>query len=98
MTFSQEQGRRWPVGSPPFRDTHHTWVREPATGVYRLDVFRQPCDGDSWICLLFKAKGNRPKDQADFAGAVPLLDTSRRTWLREVLLHLYPGHRWLERI
>ena len=32
-------------------DTYHqTWVREPATGVWRLDVFREPCDGDTWIC------------------------------------------------
>jgi len=25
-------------------------VREPATGVWRLDVFREPSDGDEWIC------------------------------------------------
>ena len=27
-----------------------TWVREPDTGVYRLDTFREPHDGDTWIC------------------------------------------------
>jgi hypothetical protein len=31
-------------------DTHQTWVREPATGLWRLDVFREPSDGDTWIC------------------------------------------------
>jgi hypothetical protein len=32
-------------------ETHHqTWVREPATGLWRLDVFREPADGDTWIC------------------------------------------------
>jgi GNAT superfamily N-acetyltransferase len=31
-------------------DTHQTWVREPATRLWRLDVFREPCDGDTWIC------------------------------------------------
>ena len=31
-------------------DTHQTWVREPATGRWRLDVFREPSDGDTWIC------------------------------------------------
>ena len=32
-------------------ETHHqTWVREPATGLWRLDVFREPSDGDTWIC------------------------------------------------
>jgi hypothetical protein len=31
-------------------DTHQTWIREPATGSWRFDVFREPSDGDSWIC------------------------------------------------
>ena len=31
-------------------DTHQTWVREPATGSWRFDVFREPSDGDTWIC------------------------------------------------
>ncbi|MGH3116649.1 MAG: nucleotidyltransferase domain-containing protein [Gaiellales bacterium] len=31
-------------------DTHQTWVREPAKGLWRLDVFREPSDGDTWIC------------------------------------------------
>jgi hypothetical protein len=31
-------------------DTHQTWIREPATGFWRLDVFREPSDGDTWIC------------------------------------------------
>jgi hypothetical protein len=32
-------------------ETHHqTWVREPATGLWRLDVFREPSDGETWIC------------------------------------------------
>lgn len=28
---------------------HQTWVLEPATGLWRLDVFREPSDGDMWI-------------------------------------------------
>jgi hypothetical protein len=31
-------------------DTHQTWAREPATGLWRLDVFREPSDRDTWIC------------------------------------------------
>jgi len=31
-------------------DTHQTWVREPETGVWRFDVFREPSDGDAWVC------------------------------------------------
>jgi hypothetical protein len=27
-----------------------SWLRDPATGRYHLDVFREPHDGDTWIC------------------------------------------------
>ncbi|MEU4477958.1 hypothetical protein AB0F68_07845 [Micromonospora sp. NPDC023966] len=30
--------------------TRQTWLREPATGRYLLDVFREPHDGEVWIC------------------------------------------------
>jgi hypothetical protein len=30
--------------------THQTWLRDPATSNYLLDVFREPHDGDIWIC------------------------------------------------
>jgi len=30
--------------------THQTWLRETATGSYLLDVFREPHDGETWIC------------------------------------------------
>jgi len=43
-------GRRWPLEDPAF-DTHfQTWVRDAESGVYHLDVFRDPHDGDEWIC------------------------------------------------
>jgi aminoglycoside-2''-adenylyltransferase len=29
---------------------HQTWVREPETGLWRLDIMREPSDGDVWIC------------------------------------------------
>jgi Aminoglycoside-2''-adenylyltransferase len=31
-------------------DTHQTWIREPATSKWRFDLFREPSDGDTWIC------------------------------------------------
>ncbi|CDO27449.1 nucleotidyltransferase domain-containing protein [Mycolicibacterium porcinum] len=43
-------GRLWPY--PDVSDhpgLHQTWCREPATGRYRLDVFREPHDGDQWV-------------------------------------------------
>jgi hypothetical protein len=31
-------------------DTHQTWARDPATELWRLDVFREPSDDGTWIC------------------------------------------------
>jgi hypothetical protein len=40
-----------PLPSDEMPETgHQTWVREPGTGLWRLDVFREPSDGDTWIC------------------------------------------------
>jgi hypothetical protein len=47
------------------------------------------------VVLLYKAKHTRPKDDADFAAALPLLDAARRDWLRDALELVHPGHRWL---
>lgn len=42
-------GQVWPF--PEEADNQHqTWLREPATGRYRLDVFREPHLGDRWVC------------------------------------------------
>lgn len=30
--------------------THQTWMRDPATGGWVCDVFREPHDGGTWIC------------------------------------------------
>jgi hypothetical protein len=43
-------GHRWPLDSEAFTVMHQTWVRERATGIYRLDIFREPHDGETWIC------------------------------------------------
>jgi hypothetical protein len=41
----------WPFAQVPSEldDRHQTWVREPGGGRWRLDVFREPSDGDVWI-------------------------------------------------
>jgi hypothetical protein len=43
------EGRVWPF---PEELANHfqTWLREPATGCYRVDVFREPHVGDRWVC------------------------------------------------
>jgi hypothetical protein len=44
-------GRIWADATPDeLAATHQTWLRDPATGNYLLDVFREPHDGDTWIC------------------------------------------------
>jgi hypothetical protein len=117
-------GHLWPEHSPAFDQHFQTWGREPATGLYRIDVFREPHEGDTWLCrrdqtitrpfsdlikhtpggvpylapevaLLFKAKHARPKDEHDFAGALPLLDLTARAWLIDALHLVHPGHPWL---
>jgi len=42
-------GRIWPF---PTQSAEHfqTWLREPAAGRYRIDVFREPHIGDRWVC------------------------------------------------
>lgn len=30
--------------------SHQTWVRDAAADVWRLDVFREPHEGETWIC------------------------------------------------
>ena len=44
-------GRIWENATPDvLAATHQTWLRDPATGNYLLDVFREPHDGETWIC------------------------------------------------
>jgi hypothetical protein len=31
-------------------ETHQTWVLDPDSGYWRLDLFREPGDGRTWIC------------------------------------------------
>jgi len=43
-------GRLWPLDSPAFHVMNQTWVSEPGTGVYRLDIFREPQRDGAWVC------------------------------------------------
>ena len=46
-----EPGLVWPFAQAPsaLAGNHQTWVREPESARWRLDVFREPSDGDVWI-------------------------------------------------
>ncbi|MGW2398633.1 hypothetical protein ACWCYY_18970 [Kitasatospora sp. NPDC001664] len=44
-------GRIWEDAAPEvLAAVHQTWVRDPVSGDYLVDVFREPHDGDTWIC------------------------------------------------
>ena len=48
------------------------------------------------IQLLYKAKGRRPKDEADFMQSLPALGQERRQWLSRALATAHPHHPWLD--
>ena len=50
------------------------------------------------IQLLYKARGLRPKDEADFARTLPALDGKSRQWLAQSLALVHPGHAWLTKL
>ncbi len=50
------------------------------------------------VVLLFKAKGMRARDRADFDQVVGHLNSEVRQWLRGALLATHPGHEWIERL
>jgi len=43
-------GQVVPLSDEAMREHHQTWARERATSAWRFDVFREPHDGDTWIC------------------------------------------------
>ncbi|MEU5582614.1 hypothetical protein ABZ791_27840 [Streptomyces huasconensis] len=44
-------GRVWAAaGTDALAATHQTWLRDPATGQFLFDVFREPHEGGTWIC------------------------------------------------
>ncbi len=49
--FTVGSGFAWPLEEQHQTSTaHQTWVRERVTGRWRLDIFREPSDGETWIC------------------------------------------------
>ena len=50
------------------------------------------------IQLLYKAKGLRPKDHADFTQTLPFLNQERRQWLGDALTKAHPDHPWLKQL
>jgi hypothetical protein len=78
------------------------WVfrRDPSVRAPLERVLRRTADGLEYLApeiqLLYKAKGPRERDEADFAVVAPLLDRVASDWLRAALARVHPGHAWLE--
>lgn len=47
--FVVGHGRALPLTEQTLADHRQTWVREPSTGLWLLDVIREPWDGDAWV-------------------------------------------------
>lgn len=44
-------GRVWAgAGAEVLAATHQTWLRDPVSGRFLFDVFREPHEGGTWIC------------------------------------------------
>ncbi|HEX5293738.1 MAG TPA: amino acid transporter [Streptosporangiaceae bacterium] len=50
------------------------------------------------IQLFYKARKVRPKDEADFTAALPVLTAAQRQWLGDALLLAYGAHPWGDRL
>ncbi|MGV9267559.1 nucleotidyltransferase domain-containing protein [Kitasatospora sp. NPDC003701] len=42
--------RIWELTPEVAELSHQTWLRDPSTGKFLVDVFREPHDGTTWIC------------------------------------------------
>ncbi len=84
-------------------DLDGRWVsRRDSSYVVDLEEVTWQHDGIAYlrpeVALGFKAKTERPKDEADFTAALPLLNSGARGWLVGFLERIHPGHAWLDRL
>lgn len=68
-------------------------VRAPVAALGRVSAGGLPYLRPE-IQLFYKAKGRRPKDEADFAVVAPALDAAARAWLDRALALAHPDHPW----
>ena len=71
-------------------------IRRPLAGLtVEQDGFRRIVPE---VQLLYKSRGLRPKDEADFEAVLPLLSEGERRWLDEALETEHTTHPWRERL
>ena len=103
QTWAREpESGRWRVDVIRERWDGNMWVcgLDPRIRVPGNNLISRTSDGIPYIqpeiALLFKARAPRPKDEADFAAVVQLLDDATRAWLADALGLVHPDHRWLQ--
>jgi hypothetical protein len=74
----------------PRRDAR---IRRPIASLGRVTEHGTPILAPE-VQLFYKAKGKLPKDEIDFAAALPLLEAQARQWLDEALSITAPNHPW----
>ena len=93
---------RYDVAVNPDRDGRWVFRRDPALDFDLDEVTWVAGDGIRYVtpqmALAYKARLDRPKDQADLAATLPLLSDGQRSWLAGMVAHLHPGHAWLDRL
>lgn len=76
--------------------------REPSIMRPVEEIVMYTADGIPFLApdvqLAFKAKSQRPKDDQDFAIALPHLSAPQRDWLAMALNAAYGGHNWLDKL
>jgi hypothetical protein len=93
--------RCWRVDMMIEPGTRQTWVckRDPNILGPRHEFVYATSEGIPYLApapiLLFKAKYQRAKDEADFDNALPKLTVSERAWLKASLALAHPGHDWI---
>lgn len=96
-----ETAQCWRVDMMIEPGTPLTWVykRDPGISKPRAEMIGMTGDGLPYLkpaaVLLFKAKYQRDKDEADFRNALPKLEAAERQWLKDCLDAAHPGHDWL---
>jgi hypothetical protein len=101
QTWVSEAGvYRLDVFREPQRDGAWVCRRDETIRLPYEQIIRRTEDGIPYlapeIVLLFKAKHSaEPKNQADFAGALPVLGGGAAGWLGWALARVHPGHAWL---
>ena len=79
----------------------NSWVfrRDPSIRRPIADLLQQRNGGPpalrAEVQLLYKAKQVRDRDELDFRVHAPGLDHEARSWLRDALARVHPGHQWL---